>query len=289
MRLTVFISIVLACLAGTLAFAQKTKTASGSFTYIIPDDQTMEEARQVAIDMCKKTILQSTFGTYIHSTEIARIEDGTEGYLQESVSDVKGEWLETVGDPKFTRQVVNDQFALSVYLTGKVREIVFAQTDVKAFIARKYENTFRHADTFSSGDNFYLTFQTSEPGYVIAYLTDDHTATCLLPYYTQQQTCIPVEANVEYVFFSRQNNVDNIPDYAVMEYVAHTDKKVEMDKLHVLFSPNAFSKPIGRKRSDSEMETLPKAEFDKWLGRVRNQDPQMVVRSLNLIIEQNSR
>lgn len=285
MRKILLSCLTLLCLFGTVCFAQKIRTASGSYTYVIPEDQTISEAKQTAMDQCKKIILQNTFGTYIHSTEIAHMEDGADHYLQESVSDVKGEWIETIGEPKFMASVIDGQFLISVSITGKIREIVFAQTEINTHLARKYNDTYRQSNTFTNGDNFYLTLKTPVPGYVVVYLTDATTATCLLPYPTLSMGCVPVKPDIDYVFFAQDKGYDNLPVYSVNAYVALTSRKVEVNRVHVLFSTTPFAKAPGQK--DNRLETLPIRDFQKWLARVRNQDPNMVVKELSLTIEQN--
>lgn len=285
MRNVLLTCLTLLCLFGTACFAQKTRTASGSYTYVIPEDQTISEAKQTALDQCKKIILQNTFGTYIHSTEIAHTEDGADHYLQESVSDVKGEWIETIGEPKFTASVTNGQFLITVALTGKIREIVFAQTEINTHLARKYNNDYRQANTFTNGDYFFLTLQTPVPGYVVVYLTDATTATCLLPYPTLSLGSVPVKPGIDYVFFARDKSYDELPVYSINEYVAITYRKVEVNRVHVLFSTTPFAKAPGQKTD--KLETIPIRDFQKWLARVRNQDPNMVVKELSLTIEQS--
>jgi hypothetical protein len=71
-----------------------------------------------------------------------------------------------------------------------------------------------------------------------------------------------------------------------MEYQALTSRKVEVNRVHVLFSTNPFSKAPGHKTG--ELESLPIRDFQKWLARVRNQDPYMVVKDLSLTIEQSN-
>jgi len=286
MRIRLFICLTMLLLFSTATYAQKTRTASGSYTYVIPEDQTISQAKQTALDMCKKVILQNSFGTYIHSTEIAHVEDGSDHYLQESVSDVKGEWIETVGEPKFTASVTDGEFLITVSLTGKIREIVFAQTEIDTHLARRYNDTYRPTNTFTNGDEFFLTLNTPVNGYVVVYLTDSGTATCLLPYPTLSLGCVPVKADTDYVFFARDKVYEELPFYSVLEYEATTSRKLEVNRVHVLFSTTPFAKAPGRKSSG--LETLPIRDFQKWLARVRNQDPNMVVKELSLTIENNN-
>lgn len=85
------------------AYAQGIKTVSGEYIYYPPDTESYELSKIKALQRAKEQILADIFGTVINSeatTVVSASQDKSEvNTFSIGNSVVKGEWLETVGEP----------------------------------------------------------------------------------------------------------------------------------------------------------------------------------------------
>lgn len=284
--------IILIMLVGLLSsatlFGQKTKTVTGSFSYPIPDGQSIEEARYYALKYAKTKILADTFGTSVHSTAFIQSGNGDDRYMQISETEVKGEWIQTIGEPEYSRSIINDHFVLTVTVTGKVREITRSKTDLQVKVMRNGLGDRFISDSFVEGDFIYLSFLSPVKGYLVVYMTDGSQAQRMLPYHLQDLGSIPVSADRTYIFFSPDYSYPGIDDRVVQRYRLSCESPIEMDKLYVIFSSQPFTKPAGKKGKDAiHPESLSFLDFQKWLGRVRRQDESLNVVEIDLTVKKS--
>ena len=173
MRIRSFLFLIVSiCVCQTTVFAQKTKKVSGTYIYVVPETQSFSQAKETAIQRAKTQILADTFGTIMDvSTTTAIGNEGTQLHAL-SNSQVRGEWIETIGEPQLTRLFDNDQLAIKVEITGKVREIVAATSEFTAQVLKAPDPRFAQT-TFHSEEDLFLLFQAPEDGYLCASLTFD--------------------------------------------------------------------------------------------------------------------
>ena len=181
------------------AYAQGIKTVSGEYIYYPPDTESYELSKIKALQRAKEQILADIFGTVINSeatTVVSASQDKSEvNTFSIGNSVVKGEWLETVGEPKFSRFLdKNDMMAIKVKVSGRVREIGMSSLDFDARVLRNgVEDRFESAD-FISGDDLFVSFRAPVDGYLVIYLYDGKdTAYCLLPYLSMDQRAVNVK------------------------------------------------------------------------------------------------
>ena len=186
--------------------AQKLKTVEGEYTYHAPENVTLEQAKLTALDRAKIQALADAFGTIVSQYNATQVENrnGQSNIDFTSIggSEVKGEWIETEGEPVYKIMYEGGMLVVSVKVKGKAREIVTASIDFKAKILRNGIEDKFESDTFKSGDDLYLSFTSPVSGYLAVYLIDaDNQAFCLLPYRNQTTGIYPIEANHRYLFF----------------------------------------------------------------------------------------
>lgn len=289
MRFIKIVLIVLSFVLPEMLWAQKVQKVSGEYTYYAPTSVSLDQARQIALDRAKIQLIADEFGTVVSSTNITRIANtnGTSDIQMTTLgeSEVKGEWIETIGEPKYEIGYENDMLYVKVSISGKIREIVSASIDIKAKLLRNGVEDKFESDQFRSGDDMYLSFQSPVDGYLTVYLYDgDDTVFCLLPYQSQSVGQIPVQANQRYVFFSCKES-QNISSNLVDEYALTCTKELELNRLYVIFSPNLYSKAVD---AQSNTMSLPRMlgfnEFQKWLSTSRTRDTQMTLNVINLTI-----
>jgi len=263
-----FLAIVALGFTSMQVFAQKMKTVEGEYTYHAPENVTLENAKRIALDHAKIQALADAFGTVVSQSNVTRVEnrngESSTDFLSIGGSEVKGEWIETIGEPKYSIFYEQNMLVVKVSVKGKAREIVSAGIDFKAKILRNGTEDKFESDTFRSGDDLYLSFQSPASGYVAVYLIDaDGKAFCLLPYRNQESGQFPVKANQRYVFFSVKDSPAGLRPY-VDEYTMTCSRQTEMNQIYVIFSPQPFTKAADNSSSDSLPRELEFEDFQKW-------------------------
>lgn len=270
------------------AYAQKTITVKGEYLYQLPENVSLEEGKRVALERAKIQALADAFGTVVSQRNSTVVENSngqsSVDFLSLGGSDVRGEWIETVGEPLFQIFSENGMLAIKVEIKGKAREIKNADVSLEAHLLRngttlKYEST-----EFRSGDDMYLYFKSPVNGFLAVYLLDQVTQEvyCLLPYRSSDSPSYRIEHDKPYIFFSSQLSEDNPTE--VDEYTLTCSKSQEQNTIYILFSPNAFTKA----NTLDVAETLPRqlafVEFQKWVGKCRTKDVGMqeMIKVLNI-------
>ena len=144
---------------------------------------------------------------------------------------------------------------------------MLTQNSFVAKILRNGTEDRFESDNFKSGDDLYLSYQSSTKGYVAVYLIDDSkNAYCLLPYQSSQDGKVRVDANTRYVFFNSKTAAPLFQPADVDEYNMTCE----------ISSPNPFVKAI-----DNAVAGLPRElkyeDFQKWLTKNRTADKDMQV------------
>lgn len=258
------------------AFAQKLKTVEGEYTYHAPENVTMEQAKRTALDRAMIQALADEFGTIVSQSNATRVENQNGqtniDFLSIGGSEVKGEWIETIGEPIYNIRYEGDMLVVSVKVKGKAREIVSAGIDFQAKVLRNGTEDKYESDQFRSGDDLYLSFTSPVSGYLAVYLVDaENQAYCLLPYRNQTDGIYPVKANQRYLFFSIKEASLQERHY-VDEYVMTCERESEQNQIYIIFSPNQFTKARDKNSSDLLPRDIPFAEFQKWLIKNRKMD-----------------
>lgn len=271
-------------------FAQKLKTVEGEYTYHAPENVTLEQAKMTALERAKIQALADEFGTIVSQYNTTQVENlnGHSNIDFNSIggSEVKGEWMETLGEPTYQIVYEGEMLVVSAKVKGKAREITTAGIDFKAHILRNGTDDKFESDTFKSGDNLYLSFASPVSGYLAAYLVDaDNQAFCLLPYRDQTNGIYPIEANHRYLFFN-EKEANPSERSLVDEYVMTCEHSSEHNQIYIVFSPHPFVKA-----TDNSVEsTLPRQlcfeDFNKWLVKYRKMDKDMCLKKTIITINQ---
>lgn len=261
-------------------FAQKMKTVEGTYTYYAPENVTLEEAKRTSLDRAKTQAIADEFGTIVSqsNTTIVSNQNGQSDsrFLSLGGSDVKGEWIETIGEPTYSIRYEGDMLVVSVSVKGRIREITSAGIDFTAKVLRNGTEEKFESSEFRSGDDMYLYFKSPVDGYLTVYLLDEtaQQVYCLLPYRASGEGAYHIEHDKPYILFSAKQEKDN--PSLVDEYTMTCNRDVEYNDIYVIFSPNPFTKANS---SESISELLPRQlsyeEFQKWLVKNRKRDKQI--------------
>ena len=281
------ISLLIMLLLPLTFYAQKVKKVCGEYTYYVPANQSLEQAKNIALDIAKIKALADEFGTVVSQTNSTVItnENGKSDnrFFSLSGSEVKGEWLENDGEPQFEIQYEQGMLIVKCAVCGKAREIKNSGVDFKAMMLRNGTTERYTSREFHDSDFMYLLFQAPMNGYVAAYLIDETpTAYCLLPSQTDSDGQQLVKHGQEYIFFSPEKAMEeaNIVD----QYSLTCTSSVEHNQIYVIFSPNPFIKAVDNTTDRYMPRQLGYREFTEWLTTCRKRDPQMSIKVLHMEI-----
>ena len=287
------ISLLLVIIPVT-CFAQKVKTVEAEYTYYVPEDRSVAEARRYALNQARLKAIAEEFGTIVAQTNLTHLETNEEKsstrFSSFGSSDVKGEWIEDSDKPEYTESYEGGTLIVTCKVKGKAREILSSKIDFHAKVLCNGTEDRFESDQFKSGDELFLSFLSPVNGYLVVYLVDDDDQVqCLLPYTSQTNGIYQVEANRKYILFSEKA----APHDQVDEYVLTANHDLEHNQVYVIFSPNQFVKAVdeasGRVSDAKEIGGFPREvsfdSFHKWLAKCRRHDKDMNLKKILITIK----
>ena len=274
----------------TVSYAQKVQKVTATYTYHAPENVSLEQAKATALDRAKIQAIADEFGTIVSQSNSTRIEnrngESAVDFLSIGGSDVRGEWIETIDEPKYEIAYEQGVLVVKVSVKGRIREIVSAGIDISARILRNGTEDRFESEEFRSGDDLYLSFISPVDGYLAVYLVDaEQRAYCLLPYRSQGDGIYKVAANRRYLFFNIKEAEAHERQY-VDEYTMTCERSLEQNQIYVVFSPQPFAKAADNATAELLPRELGFKDFQKWLAKSRGKDINMQVTNLPLTIKQ---
>lgn len=285
-----YVLLCLMCLACCLSYGQKIKKVSATITYYPPVNESVEQACFTALERAKVQAIADEFGTIVSQTNMTHTEihngESSTDFSSLGLSEVKGEWIETIGEPVIVPSFERGMMVIKCTVKGKARELKSASIEFDAKVLRNGTERKFASENFKDGDLLYLSFQTAKDGYVAVYLVDaEKKAVCLLPYEADEDGQEPVKHGQEYVFFApKLELVDGFIEKVINDadgVCLGCEGDVEMNQMYIIFSPNPFTKAVDYK-DKTGFRSLSQGQFDKWLGECRNLDTQMSVEIKNI-------
>ncbi|MDE6196426.1 MAG: DUF4384 domain-containing protein [Muribaculaceae bacterium] len=279
--------LVLVC-AAFAAQAQDVRTVSGEYTFYGDGSHTPKECKRMALEGARLAAMAREFGTTVTqsivSDEIIKGDKENTFFRSLSETQVKGEWIEDIGEPQYTVSLDNDgNMMVTCKVRGRAREISNDAPEFTAAILRNGTD-MRAADTrFRSGDQMRLYFRAPVDGYLAVYLCgEDRMAYTMLPYSGSPDGYVKVRHGQEYLFF---DPVKTDPAHGeVDEMLLVTDQPVERDTFYILFSPQKFVKANDSYSGEGLPRSLPFNEFHRWLSKTRKNDPSLGLQTIDITI-----
>lgn len=283
------ISLSVAMLTTFSAFAQRTERVTASYTYIVPSNVSLDVARETALERAKLQAIADEFGTIVsqHNSTVVSNKNGESNidFLSLGGSEVKGEWIETIGDPSYDISFQQGMLVVRVEAQGRIREIISAPINfVARILCNGTEDRFERTD-FRSGDDLFLSFRSPVNGFLAVYLVDNNNdAFCLLPYQAQTNGVYPIEANRQYILFSEEHA--SVEEKGIVdEYTMTANEAMERNQIFVIFSPNPFTKATDSMFTDGLPRQLEWRLFQKWLASCRARDGAMRIEKTLITIK----
>ena len=274
--------VILCCMLflSVAAFAQRTEKVRAEYVYYPPENVSLEEAKRIALERAKIQAIANEFGTVVSQSNATLVSnrngESSADFSSLAESEVKGEWIETIGQPTYQVSYEQGMLVVKTIVSGRIREIISAQIDLKAEVLCNGTDLKFAGTDFKHGDDIYLYFQSPVNGYLAVYLLDEVTQMvyCLLPYRSSPESIVPVKKDTPYTFFSPKHAGDKAD--LVDEYEMKCSASIERNTLYIVFSPNEFAKAISKNVDDRIPAELPFKEFQKWLAKGKQRDREML-------------
>lgn len=272
--------------------APRLRTVEATYTYQVPDNVGLDEAKRTALARARLQALADAFGTRIEQTTTTRVSagGGSDGVsmLTTGASQTGGEWVETIGEPAYRVAYEGGMLAVTVSVRGKARALSATHTDIEARVLRGGRGPESEAADFQSGDALYLLFQAPVAGHLLVYLVDhaEDKAYCLLPYAASAEPAQAVEGGRRYTFFSAQDAPDGHAE-AVDEYTMTCGPQApDHNEVVVIFSPAPLVKSNTTQAGTATPRELPIADFERWRAALMTRDAEAQVIDKPITIQQ---
>ena len=127
--------ILLLCVLSAEIYAQRVVNICGETQYVVPEYQSLQEAKRTAIERAKIEALASEFGTIVSQTNTTALhsQNGkTESdFNSYSENEVRGIWLNDTRAPKIDVLYKQDMMVIQASVCGKAREIKNSRVDLE--------------------------------------------------------------------------------------------------------------------------------------------------------------
>ena len=265
-----------------MAFSQRERNVSGEYTYYLPSNVTLEQARVTAEQRAIYVALVKEFNQTVYGSDLSVLSnkgvDELDDFYSIGVVETRGEWLRDRKPTEFETGVEDGELFVKATVWGVAREIVAAKTMVDAKVLRNGTEPKFESNVFKDGDDLYLYYRAPEDGWLCVFLLNrfSNEDSCLLPYRQSPDGAVQVKHDKSYVFFDADKNQ---PDWNLVdEYTMTCEDSGEFNEIQVVFSSHKFSKPVsGESIVDDQPLTCDLESWNKWLSKCQTKDKDMVV------------
>lgn len=256
------------------ASAQKPIKVKATYTYHANRNETPADAERKALLRAQIKAIEETFGLNVSETasSILSTQFDENFFSSYSSSSVKGEWIETIGEPVFEYEFDDRIPVITCTIEGYVKEITGVRTEFEVKTLKNSPNLKFMSNEFNDGDEMYLYFKSPTGGYLSIFLlcNDDDSALCLLPYRASKEGAFSVDADKEYILFSKDKAFSD--SELVDEYKLTSDRQIEFDELVIIFSPKKFNK-VSLSLNEEDLTAIKETtigKFNKWLANLQS-------------------
>lgn len=255
----------------------KQKTfASGEALVRIEYNMTLDQARDLARELSIINAIEKAYGTYVEQEANIRIQEGQDAVYIIGTTRVKGEWLET---KKESQNVFTE--GKDIYMKCKIEGYVVPARPKASieFLSLNCPVKQCRTTNFYNEESLFLYFRSPVRGYLSVFLDDGEHVMRLLPYIGMKgsmESCVPVAADREYVFFSSEQGHQYFEGYHADNIVLTTKRSSEFHSLYLVFAREEFMKPMLLEetlRGDGYIipQSLKSETFKKWLAISRSE------------------
>ena len=192
---------------GIALYAQRIVNACGEVDYVVPETQTLSEAKQTAITQARLKAIADEFGTIVSQTNTTAMhtKDGktNSSFNSYSENEVRGIWISDAKEPEVSVKYRNEMMVIHAEVCGKVREQKQSAVELQV----KPLNKGIESTLFKNNDRFSLSFKSAASGYVAVFIRDDDNeiVNVMMPYDDGDGNAREVKSNKEYLFLCTQD------------------------------------------------------------------------------------
>ena len=298
MSLRKILSVLIICfLISPAVKAGDIKKIRGEAERFSPESESPEIARKKVIQEAQINALEKAFGTALteRTMNISETREGHTSNISRSSGEslINGDWIRNLTSPEITKVPVDNGTMYYAKVYGEAREMKYNRIDVDCWLLCNGTDPDKdrlRGDIFYEGDELYVYFISPVDGWLAIYLIDDdneHTTQRLVPYDDQKEVAYPIVANREYIFFSKKTAEPQYVDF-VTRMIVEARKKVDINDLYIIFSPNEFKQvPTtvykhsrhNTVETDIQSELMPREttyqKFDEWMCKQRRKDADL--------------
>lgn len=281
--------VLLLLLSMPLVMAQASiHIIEGTYLYHAPEDMTPSRAKEEALNRAKIEALAETFGTVVSQSSVSVTSSRGDAFYSEGTTHVKGEWLETLGEPRFEMGFSELGMWVRCTVRGKAREISSAREDVVMRIYANGIESYNESVFLKAGSHLYVSQQAPVDGYVAIFLYDNENdvVNCLFPYKGSIPLPHKMQANRVNYFFDPQNDATGLK---VRRITVDCKKPREINTIYLTFSRSEYPMPVLEDHSaDKTMTpTLSYEQFNKWISKRQIVDSGFQVIKESITISKN--
>ena len=261
--------------------AQLITNACGEIDYVVPETQTLSEAKQTAVTQARLKAIADEFGTIVSQTNTTTMHNSNgkseNSFNSFSENEVRGIWISDTKEPEVSVMYRNDMMVIHAKVCGQVREQKRETVELQV----KPLNKGIESTLFKNNDRFSVSFKSAASGYVAIFIRDDNNdiVNVMMPYEDSDGDAREVKSNKEYIFLCTQDS-----EYPYTEEtILTTSKSIENNTLIVVFSQKKFHISLSNKG-----EFVPEVEnvkFQKWIHGLRVYDTTVQVEEIVLTIK----
>lgn len=285
-----YILTILTAILTIIYSTAKDITATGEYTFYGNKSHSLTVCESYALEGARLNAIESVFGKSI-SSDIFQHDLTNDTYFSMFTNtEVNGEWICDIEEPKFTYNIdKNGLYIVTCNIKGKVQEktnknnidiiskLLYTDTAIKSPID----------NTFYSGDDLFLYFKTPIDGYLSIFLVGDkHQVFRLFPYTFSKSSNIQVIQDKEYILFSSKHKTpehgNKVDELSLIKEIDEED--ITYNYMYIVFSTNKFVKPNDSQKEYNLPAELSYKDFQKWIRHNMNNDPNMVIKTIQFAI-----
>jgi hypothetical protein len=283
---------VLLLASSTALFAQKPLQVKATYSFMVREDLTLTENKEMAIRLAKVQAIKDHFGevliqgnsTFLMSSTSGSPQQNKQLYLFSSESILNGEYLRDLEPPK-TKTYTDPQGKLWIeaHVLGLASGLEHKEPTFTAKLAHcPDEKCF--TSQFVNGQDFLVQFQAGRSGYLYVFLDDvDENKTKLVfplnneelqitsdPYFTQNERVWLFDGGALHT----KSPYSIVADLGTPDATSIGMKQESINKIYFIFAPQPLKLPrfqaSGNASTELEqLDEMPLENFQSWLHKLR--------------------
>ena len=283
---------VLLLASSTALFAQKPLHVKATYSFMVREDLTLTENKEMAIRLAKVQAIKDHFGevliqgnsTFLMSSTSGSPQQNKQLYLFSSESILNGEYLRDLEPPK-TKTYTDPQGKLWIeaHVLGLASGLEHKEPTFTAKLAHcPDEKCF--TSQFVNGQDFLVQFQAGRSGYLYVFLDDvDENKTKLVfplnneelqitsdPYFTQNERVWLFDGGALHT----KSPYSIVADLGTPDATSIGTKQESINKIYFIFAPQPLKLPrfqaSGNASTELEqLDEMPLENFQSWLHKLR--------------------